>query len=63
MSFECLQEKYEDDLEPYDAEDIITLEKGEQKFEQMQKNRLAASEDAKLKKQMSFDQQKAMQRS
>ena len=33
MGFECLKEKYEDGLEPYDAEDIITLEKGEKKFE------------------------------
>ena len=49
LFFECFEEKYEKNcgFEPYDCEDIIVLEKGKEKYDDMVKNRLEAIERRK----------------
>jgi hypothetical protein len=60
MHFECLKEHYADDLgfDVYDSEDIITVEKGKDKYEQMMANRKEANEIRKNKDSIARDPSK-----
>lgn len=60
MHFDCLQEKYSDDqgFDVFDSEDILTVEKGKDKYDQMMANRKEANEIRKNKDGVTRDPSK-----